>query len=139
MAELSPKEREIEELKAKLAGLETQVAGLETSLTSCPEGEREIALLGAIAATRQQIAATLAALTQLRGQAAGGGEPFHLPLVVFFSLSKTQVKMSFFLPLCWVNLCAFDCLRNFLILFIFYAFDFSHAKIMNVLILHGDH
>jgi hypothetical protein len=88
MAEITPREKEIEDLKTKLAGLETHVAGLETSLTSCPEGEREIALLGAIAAKSQQIAATLARLNLLEGQAAGGGEPLDLPLVDFFSWKK---------------------------------------------------
>jgi hypothetical protein len=76
MAQLSPKEREIEELKAKLTGLETKLAGLESS------GTTEDVLVG----LRNQIAAKETRLTQLEGQAAGGGEPLDLTLVVFFSL-----------------------------------------------------
>ena len=47
MAELSPKEREIEDLKAKLAGLEDELAGLKSS------GTTEDVLVG----LRNQIAA----------------------------------------------------------------------------------
>jgi hypothetical protein len=80
MAEITPREKEIEDLKA-------EVGRLNTSLTSCSEGER-IAIRQQIAGTRQEIAATQAELTRLKGQAAGGGEPLDLPLVDFLYLKE---------------------------------------------------
>jgi hypothetical protein len=107
-AQQSSVEAKINGLEEKLQTLENKLEASESERETCPP-DRQYALDIKIGGMSQRIAAMQAEITRLRRQQDTG-------------------ELYSSLPLCWVNLCVFDCQNRELLVFFFF-----YRSIRNVL------